>query len=161
MCSWDHVDSIRDWTLLRSLCKLKILAGGCWDLFIFQLTKASLVSRFPCLLKLPLTSLERAASFFSLSLPPVYRGQFSHQQIILMLCFLPSMYKSNNPFVMKIIQHYTENQTYTFQYIFDVLVGDKLTYFFTRVLWTVFFICVCFSSDDFLVIYTNMWIWIN
>ena len=73
-----------------------------------------------------------------------------------MLCFLPGMYKSNNAFVMKIIQHYTENQTYTFHYIFDVLVGDKLTYFFTRVLWTVFFICVCFSSDDFLVIYTNM-----
>ena len=57
---------------------------------------------------------------------------------------------------MKIIQHYTENQTYTFHYIFDVLVGDKLTCFFTHVLWTVFFIRVCFSSDDFLVIYTNM-----
>lgn len=42
--------------------------------------KTSLISKFPCFLKLPPTDLERPASFFAFFLLSVYRGQFVNQQ---------------------------------------------------------------------------------
>ena len=49
MCYSGHLGSIYDWTLLKSVCKLKILAGGCRDLFVFWLTPNK-----PCWLNLDL-----------------------------------------------------------------------------------------------------------
>ena len=50
-----------------------ILAGGYKDLILWP-AETNLLSKFHCLLKLPLTNLKQFTSFFSLSLPSVYIG---------------------------------------------------------------------------------------
>ena len=55
--------------------------GGFRDLLVLWLPNKSLVSKFPCILKLPPTNLEWSASFFGLSLPSMYGGQFLNQQL--------------------------------------------------------------------------------
>ena len=58
----------------------KIIVGVFRDLLIIWLPRTSLIRKFLCLLKLPPTNLKWSASFFSLSLPSMYGGQFANQQ---------------------------------------------------------------------------------
>lgn len=60
----------------------KILMGVFRDLLILWLSRTSLIRKFLCLLKLPLTNLKWSTSFFSLSLPSTYGGQFVNQHRI-------------------------------------------------------------------------------
>lgn len=54
----------------------EILAGELGDHVVLWLPRTSLVCRFPCLFKPPLSILECTTSCFCLSSPSVYRGQF-------------------------------------------------------------------------------------
>ena len=74
MCCWDHLDGIYDWKPLYEL--LKILACGYSDQLVLCPPMTRLVCDFPSLLTLPPTDLEWSASFFCLSSPSMYVGQF-------------------------------------------------------------------------------------
>lgn len=54
----------------------KVLVDRCRNLLMLWLSKAILMHKFPCLLKLPSASLEWPASFFCLPLPSMYGRQF-------------------------------------------------------------------------------------
>lgn len=69
-----------DWTPLRPLYKLTILAGRRGDLLVFWLPKATFICQFPCLLNLLPPDVECRSSFFSFSLPSMYRGQFANEK---------------------------------------------------------------------------------
>ena len=66
---------------LRPLYKLKMADGRRRDPVVWWPLETSLVSKCFCLLNLPPPSLEWSASFFSLSMPSVYRSQFVKQQL--------------------------------------------------------------------------------
>ena len=59
-----------------SISTFKILAGRSRNLLVLQLP----LCKFPSLLNLPPINVKRSPSFFSLSLPCMYRDQFASQQ---------------------------------------------------------------------------------
>lgn len=46
-----------------------ILVGGCRDLLVLQAPMTNFVCKFPCLLKLPPSNMDRSASFLTSSYP--------------------------------------------------------------------------------------------
>ena len=77
MWCWDHPDGVHEWTQFKVFIytfKFLVCQGG-WK-FHLVTTQDKSHFKFPCLLNLASTYLLWSASFFDLSLPSVYEGQF-------------------------------------------------------------------------------------
>lgn len=72
ICSCNYLDSICNWTQVRSLYELKILPRKCRDLPILQSSKTSFMSKSSLLSHQAPYSVGWPASFFGLSLPSRY-----------------------------------------------------------------------------------------